>query len=263
MKSSPSELGISARRDTKSGRFYEVEGELYPSVTNVLEIISKPLLIPWAAKQERLQCIEAAANLYEDLAKTPAMSRPAYIATLEGRIGKQKASAKELAKAGEIGSQAHALIEWNIRKSLGQTVGPEPKVSDKALWAFMACEDWMKRVNFVPHYIEQVVFSQTYGVAGTMDCLAEVDWDGRRRIALVDWKTGKAIYPESFCQNAAYRKCMEEMGHEVAEIGLIVRLPKIETDPEFEVVECPDYEGCWQAFLAALRLWQWREGMKD
>ena len=50
---------------------------------------------------------------------------------------------------------------------------------------------------------------------------------------------------------------LEEMGHEPAEGGLIVRLPKVETDPEFEVGVTPPVSELLPFFLSALSLWRW------
>jgi len=237
-----------------AGRFYEVDGEKLPSVTHILSVIGKPALVHWAANQERLMVTEAAADLYEDLAAiTKPMPRTAYITTLQGRIGKTKAHQKELAKASDIGTQVHALIEWRLRQSLGQALGPEPRVVDDAQWAYMAYEDWSKSVHLQPRFVEQTVYSRVHGYAGTMDLLAEVD--GQQR--LVDFKTGKAIYPESFLQSAAYQVAMSEMGHDRPVGGLIVRLPKNQDDPAFEVAEVPPVEVLFPVFLAVKDVWKW------
>jgi hypothetical protein len=242
------------RRDTKAGRFYEIdEGVLVPSVTHVLSCIGKPALINWAANTERALVVDAAADLYLDLAKTPPMGRMAYVATLDGRIGKAKAHQRELAKAAEIGRQAHALIEWHVRRSLGQTVGPEPRVVDAALWSFMAFTDWAGSVGLKPLAIEQTVFSRVHGYAGTMDLLAEVN--GVK--TLVDFKTSKAIYAEAHLQTAAYRVALNEMGHGPVSDALILRLPKLESDPQFEVQASPAIEVLFPVFLAAMQLWKW------
>ena len=34
-------------------RFYKIGGEEYPSVTTILQVVNKPALGPWYAKQER------------------------------------------------------------------------------------------------------------------------------------------------------------------------------------------------------------------
>lgn len=241
------------RVDGRSGRFYEVDGLKLPSVTHILGCIGKPALINWAANQERSLCIDAAADLYIDCSKTPAMSRATYIATLDGRIGKQKAHKRTLDKAGEIGSQAHALIEWNLRSQLHQKVGPEPRVNDQAQWAFMAFQDWANSVALEPIYIEQTVFSKAHGYAGTMDLLAKVNGVP----TLIDFKTGKAIYAEAFLQNVAYQAALKEMGHDSAAGGLIVRLPKVDTDPAFETGIVPPCEALFPVFLSVKQVWIW------
>ena len=243
------------RKDTAAGRFYCIDGddEPYVSVTHALSCIAKPALINWAANQERSSVMDAAADLYLDLLKAQPMGRPTYLATLQGRLGKQKAHQKELAKAGEIGTQVHALIEWNLRRELGQAVGPEPRVVDAGQWAFMAYQDWAQSVNLKPLFIEHVVFSRTHKYAGTMDLLAEVNGI----VTLVDFKTSKGIYDEALLQNVAYQTALVEMGHSEPRAGLIVRLPKLETDPAFETRPVPPTAELFHVFISVLQVWRW------
>jgi hypothetical protein len=245
---------MATKREVRGSRWYTApNGEEYPSVTTILSVIAKPALIAWSAKVERELVTSVSAQLYEDIATTPRMSKIAYLNTLAARLGKERAHTKEMTKAGDIGSQAHSLIEWNLKASLMYEAGPSPHVTDKATWAFMAWEDWKKSVDLKPVYIEQTVFSETHGYAGTMDLLAEVNGV----LTVLDWKTGKAIYPEAYLQNAAYRHALREMNHGDAVQGLIVRLPKLDTDPEFEVRECPAEKDCMEVFLNAKKLWEW------
>ncbi len=241
------------RKDGPSGRFYCIDGDDYVSVTHVLGVINKPALVNWAANQERALVLDAAADLYLDVAGTPAMSRPTYLTTLQGRLGKMKAHKRTLAKAAEIGTQVHAIIEWNLRRELGQVVGPEPRILDNAQWAFMAFQDWAGSVRLKPRAIEQTVFSRTHRFAGTMDLLADVN----DVPTLIDFKTGKAVYGEAHLQNAAYQTALAEMGHQRPEAGLILRLPKAQTDPAFEAVPVPPVDRLLPYFLSALHLWQW------
>lgn len=244
------------RRQTKAGRFYDIDdcGQL-PSVTTILSVIGKPALMAWAAKVEREMVTKVAADLYLDVAGTPPMSRPAYLMTLENRLGKERAHSKELARAGEIGSQVHELIEWTMKGELCYEVGPSPRITDAAQWAFMAWEDWRRAVKLKPVAVEQVIWSKTYGYAGTLDLLAEVEGV----LTVIDWKTGKAVYGEAHLQNAAYRQAIREMGHGDPKQGLIVRLPKIETDPNFEVVAAKPENLMFPKFLAAMSVWQWAQ----
>lgn len=250
---------MAKKRENKSGsRWYSIhEGQPeYPSVTTILSCISKPALIAWAASEERKAVMNASLSLYKDIHGTPLMGDLAYQNTLQTRLGKEKEHKKLLAKAADIGSQTHALIEWNLRASLMQEAGPSPHVTDKATWAFMAWEDWKKSVNLKPIYVEQTVWSDEYGYAGTMDLLAEVNG----KLTVVDWKTGKAIYPEAYLQNAAYRYALREMGHGDPVQGIIVRLPKNTEDPEFEAQTVQDSEqSLFSTFLNAFELWKWAQ----
>jgi hypothetical protein len=245
------------RKDSAiGGRFYTVEGVDYPSVTHILTAIAKPALIAWSANTERAAVTEAAADLYTEWAKEivpPVMPRESYVATLMTRLGTVKAHQKELAKAGEIGTQIHQYIEWFMRTAIGAEPGPEPKVCDNALWGFMAFQDWAKSVNLKPVLIEQTIYSKSYGYAGTMDLLARVNGT----LTLVDFKSGKAVYPESFLQSAAYSVALGEMGYVLPAEALIVRLPKVDTDPDFEVVTVPPVTELFPVFLAVKELWTW------
>lgn len=241
-------------KDTLKGRWYTTpDGKEYPSVTSILGAISKPALMNWAAKVEREMVVNVSAQLYQDMHSKPKMTDVNWKLTLNTMLGNTKAANKELAKAAEIGSQAHALIEWTMMAAMLHEVGPAPEISGKARWAFSAWENWKASVNLKPVFVEQTVWSNIHQYAGTMDLLAYVN----DQLTVVDWKTGKAIYPEAYLQNAAYRHAIREMGHADPVAGLIVRLPKSETDPEFEVKECPPEKECMDIFLSTRKLWAW------
>jgi hypothetical protein len=250
----------------RSTRFYEIDVPgvglvQYPSVTAALGAVAKPALVPWAAKTEREAVMKAAADLWEDLPIVePKLSRSAYLATLDRRIGKEKAHSKASAKAMDVGSQAHGRIEWQLRTELGQKPGPPPEISEQALWAFMAYEDWKKQSNLTPLLIEQTVWSNAHRYAGTMDLYCELEHEGQRVRAVADWKVSKGIYPEALLQVVAYAQALVEMGHaELPVSGLIVRLPKVETDPGFEARLIPPdiHPTLFKVFLSVLELWKW------
>ncbi len=248
---------MSRQLNTKAGRFYEIDGlGKLPSVTSIISVISKPALVSWAAKVEREMVLDVSADLYLD-APPEKMSKVAWMTTMQSRLGKAKASQKELAKASEIGTQAHALIEWTLLSELVSAPGPMPKISAKAGYAFAAWEKWRSSVNLKPLLVEQVVWSKTLGYAGTLDLLAEVNGV----LTIEDNKTGKAIYSEAELQIAAYAHAFEEMGHGRPTQGLIVRLPKNEGDPDFEtrVIERPRLDELFKVFLNVLEVWKWHD----
>lgn len=245
------------RHDGPAGRFYEVDGVLYPSVTHILSGgFPKPALVYWSANVEREACLAAAADLYDDFSKEivpPTMPRAAYLATLQARVGPAKTHQKLLTAAGDIGTGAHKLIEWTLRTAIGAEAGPKPVVADASLWAFMSFEDWWKSVDGKPVLIERTVVSKVHGFAGTLDLLARVNGV----LTEVSIKTGKAVYSEAHLQSAAYQTALVEMGYLPPAGGsLILRLPKLVEDPAFEVVAVPPAAELLPTFLAVKQVWQ-------
>ena len=244
---------MATQQNTKAGRFYKLEdGTRLPSVTTILQSVGKPQLIAWAAKEERTMVIAEAGKLHGELQKP--VSPLAFAGMLESRLGVEKAHSKILTKAGDIGTEIHKLVDWTLRSQLVSGVGPRPTVSDTANIAFGAFEKWMGEVKLKPILIEQKIWSTTYGYAGTMDLFAEVNGE----LALVDFKSGKAVYGEAHLQVAAYMHALREMGHGEPAKGYIVRLPKNVADPQAEMVEADPFLDSFSTFLAVKRLWEWQ-----
>lgn len=250
-------------RSERSARFYTTPaGAEYPSVTTILQAIAKPALINWAARVERELVMEAAAQLWDDAPEAPSMSRAAFTATLNARLGEKRAHQKALEDAGNIGKQLHALIEWNLRRELGQEPGPEPLISREAARSFACYERWREGAGLEPVRIEQTVWSDEHGYAGTLDLYARLVSGGDVRYATLDWKTGKAIYGEAKLQAAAYRQALIELGHaDRACWGLVVRLPKAQEDPEPEAlfISPAECERLFEIFLHVKALWEWMD----
>lgn len=250
-------------------RFYTTpEGLTYPSVTTILKAVNKPALVNWAAREERKMILSALRELME---RTPkGTSKLQFMNRLDDAIGQQKAATKLKNKAGDIGSEIHAMAEWVLRKDLGQEVGPEPVLSPQAESGFIAWDDWRKKVNLAPVLIEQTVYSDKHQYAGTLDLLCEmdlpeVDIDGNptnlkgRGPVMADWKSGKAIYIEARLQTAAYREALVEMGHAPKQThGLVVRVPKVVGDPNVEAgfIKSSDCQKIFKAFLHTQALWK-------
>jgi len=249
--------GAPVQKATAAGRFYEVQGHLLPSVTNILSAVSKPALIPWAAKIERELVASAAADLYAAWAAQtvrPPLPRSAYLTTLLSTLGPTRAHQRTLEQAGDIGSQTHKLVEWALRTRLGAEAGPEPVVCQEARHGFETFDRWAESVALKPVLIERQVYSLQHGYAGTLDLLARVNGV----LTVIDIKTSRGIWPEHFVQVAAYETAMQEMGYQPSE-GLIVRLPKTVGDPAFEVQPVPAMADLFKVFLAAKAIWQWQQ----
>ena len=255
-------LGVSSTLYT-----LEVDGARVdvPRVTTILGIIDKSRpLMGWAVKMER----EAMRVAVEDVMTNPAVDHAdpgAVYTALMQRIGGAAAHVRKREEAANIGNQAHRLVEWHTKRMLGQAVGVEQPVSDAALRAVVTWLDWTRAVDFEPQLAEYTVACLACGFAGTADWVGKItapaDWPrvgGQRIVVCGDLKTGKAVYPEAFLQNVAYRHGLAREGI-ATEAGVILRLPKTEVDPHFEAVLVPPMG--YGYFLSASRLWRWQRMM--
>lgn len=189
-------------------RFYKIDGEQYPSVTTIIKCLDKPALVPWASKMQR----EADA-LTAMSASTPREAAELILASPNAAYAKS-------AKAADIGTEAHAAVEWFLRHPEGFLEGA-PELSDPAQNCFDSWLKWWKGSGLTVVGIETVVHSNKHQYAGRIDVLAEKK--GKRYV--IDWKTGKDIYPEAHLQNTAYRAALDEMGMKT-DGGAMVLLPK-------------------------------------
>jgi len=233
-------------------RFYRIEGLELPSVTTILNIIAKPGLAPWYAKEER-RYFETA--MLEVLSRPGARDPEYVLAAVAEAVSGVKAADREKQRAATIGTAVHAGIEWHLRRSLGEDPGPEPFLPEAAAWAVESWKEWATSVALEPIAIERVVHCLECGYAGTLDLYARV----KGVPTILDWKTGRAIYPEAFLQNVAYCHAARRLGMPSAQ-GLIVRLPKLLNDPAWEVMPVPSTLR-FVDFLAALQLWRWQRQM--
>ena len=243
------------------GNFYETPDGTFPRVTSVLKTLGKPWLEKWEAALEREMVTEAAIKLYEDLPpQGPKMSNLTFSMTLKQRIGKERAAEKARQTALDVGTRVHKLIEWELRRELGVKVGKAPAVSGEAANAFAQYRAWRDSVHLAPVAVEQTVWHKHDGHAGTLDLLSRVDGE----LAVVDFKTSKAVYPDYFLQNASYMASVNFMGKTLEPVtrGFTVRLPKRAGDG-FEVRETERPADVYEVFRHLLSVWKWAQSTKE
>ena len=186
----------------------------------------------------------------------PGARDPEYVlAAVAEAVTGVKAADREKQKAAAIGTAVHAGIEWELRRQLGEDAGPAPHLPEAAVWAVESWKDWARSVTLEPLAIERTVYCLACGYAGTLDLYAQI----KGVLTVLDWKSGKAIYPEAFLQNLPYRHAATRAGLPSTQ-GLIVRLPKHLEDPAWEVMPVPAMLTL-KDFLAALRFWRWQRAM--
>ena len=225
------------------GRHYQVEGfdELFPSVTNVLGVINKPALVPWArnAALESVQtALLARAGMTESITAE-------WVADVIDQA-RQTPDFKRDQAAG-FGTQAHELID-RIIQGLEPEVSPELEAVVNNFMAWRAASDMDIRLT------EAMLYSAKYRYAGSADAVAYRDG----KLTVLDWKTSNGIYPEYGLQVAAYAKALEEMTGEPVSEAWTVRLGR--TGLDFESQRVVDLDRAFISFRAALYLWRALQG---
>lgn len=182
-------------------------GEVFPSVTTILNVISKPALVDWAARQAAIYAVRERPRLSK-MEPTLAVNE---IATTHKRI-------TEL--SSEIGNHVHECVESSILAD-GIEHNPWPE-------QMRHYEAWKQL--FKPEFMltEATVYNRQVCYAGTLDILANINGI----TTLIDIKTGKNLYPEMALQLAAYANGEFVGAHTTNEDGESVwteaRLPKVE-----------------------------------
>ena len=134
----------------------------------------------------------------------------------------------------EIGHLAHQMILDHFRGEKTVTDDYSKNQIDAAENAFISFLEWTKHHTIEPVLIEEQLVSERYRFGGTFDFLGVIDG----HLTLLDFKTGKALYDESWYQLAAYNILVMEAYPEVGPIERfkLVRIGRDE-DEGFEEPE--------------------------
>src|SRR3990167_3670807 len=179
-------------------------------VTTILQVISKPALIQWAANMA-VEYVRGNTEL--KLAPTGD-----YRLVSEKILEDAKtAHRKKKEKAGDWGTLLHKAIEEYIKNKTMTSL------DEKGITAFNHFRAWAleNKVEFLES--EKHVWSKAEWVGGILDMIAIVN--GKKMIC--DIKTSSGIYPEMWAQMGAYHLCLEDMGeHEDIQGYMIINLKK-------------------------------------
>lgn len=202
-------------------------GKALPSVTQILGIVAKPYLVPWANK-----------------------------------LGKQGIDSDVLLKrSASIGTLAHALVQGYLNNEEVSVEGfpvTHVEAAKNALASFMKWKH-AETHSVRPILLEQEMTSETYGFGGTLDAVLKVDG----MTYIVDFKTGRSIHKEYMAQLAAYKLLYDEYIIKLAGHGVVLdpidycMILKLGTGPKPTYSTAflgDDYELYKDYFLDALEL---------
>lgn len=152
--------------------YKEVGGKRVPSVTTVLGILAKPALIKWAHGLG-----------------LKGIDMDGYVDELAG-----------------IGTLAHRMILDHLRGEKTETVAYSPQQVDLAENCFIKYLEWERQHDVDPLMVEEPLVSSELGFGGTPDFFGTIDGQP----CLMDFKTGKGIYPDYWYQLGGYSLLLAE-----------------------------------------------------
>jgi len=158
----------------------------------------------------------------------------------------------ESAQAREIGSITHNYIE--LRLAGGDAPLPSHEEARNACTAF---NNWLGDHDVQVMFTERMCFSKRHWYCGTTDLVATIDG----KLTSLDFKTSKAIYPETFLQVSAYTEALEEELGVQIEQRASLRCDK--ADASYEYLVFPDeHIRDFETFLSLLRLYHFDKQAK-
>ena len=215
------------------GRHYQApDGELVPSITNVLGVLNKPALPRWAAKMVAEQAVAMRDSL-------PKLDEAEAIDMLKG------APWRSSGRAADRGTTIHAYLEARLQGLEPKEISGEAARFRKAADAFL--DEWTPE----PLHLEMTVFGDGY--AGTGDLWAILN---NGAVAVLDYKTSKAIYPEAALQLAALARATTTPDGDAAPKVNEAWVVRIGEDG-YEAKQVRDIDGCYQVFRSLLTAWHW------
>lgn len=224
----------------KGKRGYLIDGEPVDlSVTDILERgVPKPALVKWAA-DEAAACV---VNEWDALAGMSPFKRGAYVSGARFRTSDP---------AKLRGTELHQLLE-------GVILGREVEVPDRLYEAAKALTTLVDTWRLEPVLTEAPVVNFTYGYAGRLDLVVN-DITGQR--AILDLKSGKAVYDDAALQLSAYRFAEGYLDGDGALCPMVevdaARVIHVTVDSA-ELVPVDAGERTWRTLLHAAMTARWR-----
>jgi hypothetical protein len=168
---------------------YRLDGKWVPGVTTILGVLDKPAIPKWAAGMVAEYVADNPAGV-EELRN---MGRGPMVHALKNLPWQRRD------QAGTRGNLLHDYAEALLHGREVDVAEEHVPVMEQAL-TFM--EEW----HIEPLLIEAPCASREHQWAGTLDLIAKYRRPdlGTEGVAIFDWKSGKALYPEFAWQLNAY-----------------------------------------------------------
>lgn len=255
--------------------------KVLPRVTEVLDLLNKPQLIPWATglgveymKEKTAEIVVVPINkiLHEikdmSMVKPEAMTEKLKI--IRDEINKNfMGDTSEIAKeaklqhkkkkdeAADKGRRVHTAIERFLQAKDGAEVEVDEDIA-KPFRKFMAW--WILNDVEVVETECSVWSEEGGGYKGAFDLSANLKKDNKKILYLIDFKTSPRIYEDVKMQLAAYFYGWKQRTSYVPDRAAVLRLDFTGGPEEFfEILESELYVH-YQAFLKLVEFWHLTKG---
>ena len=187
------------------GATYNCDGKDYARVSSILSILDKGYgLDKWKSKtikdklrDDYLTLIESGKRVDIELLADAALAHPNTVRDARGSTG----------------TQIHDALEALLDKDKDHK-GFMPRYS----LLYDNAQQWILESRLEPIAIEARLCSHEYEYGGTVDLIAYQEYQGRKQVVIVDFKTGSSVYDTASLQLAAYANAWEEMNDEKPEM---------------------------------------------
>ena len=165
---------------------------------------------------------------------------------------------KVLAKAADIGTIVHYLIECHIKGKEADLGDYAANDIDKAETGFLGFLDWEKANEPEYKLIEKKLVSESLKVGGTLDMTCII----RGKKCIYDFKTSKGIYPDHKIQLAAYSKILQEMYPQVlVDEHHVIQVSKEDGGVTDHNIPATQIELGWEVFQHCVELYHLKKKM--
>lgn len=228
-------------------------GEKLPGVSAILNMMPKPALPGWAAR-------EAASFVVSNIDVVAALVRTDPKAAQDLIKG---APWRKSGKAANDGSEIHGLAE-QLMKDRQAGVKSTFRVPQGTMEFLKNFARFASEFDVVPRLIETTVWDDDVGYAGTLDGFYTLTLDGVDIDAIVDIKTGASgVWPEAALQQTAYARAKWFIDPETGE-----KTPMPQVDAAFGLWLRPEGwaliplaidDANWDQFKRLRASWEWKQ----
>lgn len=227
---------------TGRGYIHPITKKTVPSVTTILNVLDKPALPRWAAKETAQFAIENK----ESWVNLPA---DAALDLLKGAAWRKRD------RAADAGTDAHSYMESLMNGSVDINAQFDPPGLGRAAENIRQI---LRRLQPIPISIEGTVWSDNHGYAGSYDAIVQIDG----KTTLIDLKTSTGVYADYALQLSAYKFAETILLPDGKELVMpdieqcqIWHAPK---DGKWSIVNVDVDRDEFNVFLAALRTFHWK-----